>query len=55
MFQPWRIKLREVEEAIKSGRLDDASRLLLDGDLRQYYPAQKLVTRNSTRNGWGAD
>jgi hypothetical protein len=44
MFQPWRVKLREVEEAIKSGRLDDASRLLLDGDLRQYYPAQKLVT-----------
>ena len=43
MFQPWRIKLREVEEAIKSGRLDDASRLLLDGDLRQYYPAQKLL------------
>ena len=45
MFQPWRIKLREVEEAIKSGRLDDASRLLLDGDLRQYYPAQKLIAR----------
>lgn len=44
MFQPWRIKLREVEQAIKSGRLDDASRLLFEGDLRQYYPAQKLVT-----------
>src|SRR5688572_29735987 len=44
MFQPWRIKLREVEQAIAGGRLDDASRLLFEGDLRQYYPAQKLVT-----------
>src|SRR5262249_39106579 len=45
MFQPWRIKLREVEEALKSGRLDDASRLLLQGDLREYYPAQRLITK----------
>jgi hypothetical protein len=45
MFQPWRIKLREVEAALNGGRLDDAGRLLLQGDLREYYPAQKLVTK----------
>jgi hypothetical protein len=45
MFQAWRIKLREVDEALKSGRLDDASRLLLQGDLRTFYPAQQMQTK----------
>lgn len=49
MFQPWRIKLREVEEALKGGRLDDASRLLLEADLRQYQPAQRLLADLSTK------
>lgn len=43
MFQPWRLRLREAEEALKSGRLDEASRLLCDEDLRKYFPAKKLL------------
>ena len=26
MFQPWRIKLREAQTALRSGRLDEAGR-----------------------------
>jgi hypothetical protein len=43
MFQPWRLRLREAEEALKSGRLDEASRLLCDEELRKYFPAKKLL------------
>ena len=45
MFQPWRLRLREAEEALKSGRLDEASRLLCQGDLQQFYPAKKLLAK----------
>src|SRR5688572_23477432 len=43
MFQPWRLRLREAEEALKNGRLDEASRLLRDDELRKYFPAKKLL------------
>jgi hypothetical protein len=43
MFQPWRLRLREAEEALKSGRLDEASRLLGDEELRKYFPAKRLL------------
>lgn len=45
MFQPWRLKLRQAEEALRGGRLDDACRLLSEGQLREYQPALALVTQ----------
>jgi hypothetical protein len=43
MFQSWRLKLREAEEAYKGGRLDEASRLLCQADLREFLPARRLL------------
>ena len=54
MFQPWRIKLREAQTALRSGRLDEAGRLLRQSDLHEYQPAQKLsaqVARGMVRRG----
>ncbi len=45
MFQGWRIKLREAEAAADQGQLDEASELLLQGDLRQYLPGRRLGAR----------
>ncbi|MEQ8788257.1 MAG: FHA domain-containing protein [Pirellulaceae bacterium] len=45
MFQSWRFQLKKAEEAFKCGRLDDAQRLLCDGELMQYLPAQKLSAK----------
>ena len=45
MFQGWRFKLREAEEAADQGQLDEAGRLLTEGDLRQYLPGKRLSTR----------
>jgi tetratricopeptide (TPR) repeat protein len=45
MFQPWRLQLRAAEEALRQGRLDDASRLAAQGDLPEFLPAQKLLAR----------
>lgn len=45
MFQSWRFKLREAEEAAAQGQLDEASRLLLQSDLRQYLPGKRLSMR----------
>ena len=45
MFQGWRFKLREVEEALEHGQLDEACRLLVQGDLRQYLPGKRLSTK----------
>lgn len=45
MFQSWRLKVREAEEAAKHGRLDEAARLLLDGNLREFLPGQRLAGR----------
>lgn len=49
MFQPWRLKLREVEAAIASGRLDEAGALLGQGELQDYWPARKLTARLAER------
>src|SRR5260221_522398 len=43
MFQPWRFKLKEAEVALEQGRLEDAARLLKEGDLPTYLPAQQLL------------
>ena len=54
MFQPWRIKLREAQTALRSGRLDEAGRLLRQSDLHHYQPAQKLsaqVAQQMVRRG----
>lgn len=45
MFQPWRLKLREAEEAFKRGRLEEASQLLCQGDLREFLPAKRLLAQ----------
>lgn len=45
MFQSWRLKLREAEEALRAGRLDDARQLLSDSDLKQYLPGQRLTEK----------
>jgi hypothetical protein len=42
MFQGWRFKLREAEEAFEQGQLDEACQLLMRGDLRQYLPGKRL-------------
>jgi hypothetical protein len=45
MFQSWRFKLREAEEAAGQGQLEEACQLLLQSDLRQYLPGKRLSTR----------
>ncbi len=45
MFQGWRLRLREAEEAADQGQLDEACQLLLQSDLRQYLPGKRLSTR----------
>jgi hypothetical protein len=49
MFQPWRLKLREAEEALKGGRLEEASRLLNQGDLQEFLPAKRLLAELARR------
>ncbi|MGD9648909.1 MAG: FHA domain-containing protein, partial [Pirellulales bacterium] len=49
MFQPWRLKLREAQVALNDGRLDEASRILADGQLREFLPAKKLIARLASR------
>lgn len=43
MFQSWRLKLREVEESLRVGRLDEAHELLRQGGLLEYLPAKRLA------------
>ncbi len=43
MFQNWRFKLRKAEEALRAGRLDEASELLIRGDLTDYLPGKRLA------------
>jgi hypothetical protein len=45
MFQGWRLKLREAEEAANQGQLDEACQLLVQSDLRQDLPGKRLSTR----------
>jgi hypothetical protein len=51
MFQNWRFKLRKAEEALKAGRLDEASELLIRGDLIEYLPGKRLAGRLASRLG----
>ncbi len=43
MFRSWRMQLREAEDAFRSGRLDEAERLISGGDLLQYRPGKQLA------------
>ncbi|HVX14604.1 MAG TPA: hypothetical protein VHC22_25680 [Pirellulales bacterium] len=45
MFQPWRIKLREADDAFRGGRLDEAGRLLCQSGLREFRPAKDLLAK----------
>jgi hypothetical protein len=45
MFQPWRLKVREAEEALRSGRLEEASRLLAEQGLLDFLPAKRLMAK----------
>jgi len=45
MFQPWRIKLREADLAFRGGRLEEAGKLLCDGDLCEFLPAKQLLAK----------
>lgn len=49
MFQSWRLKLREAEEAINSGRLDEARRVMVDGRLTEFLPGKRLSDRLAAR------
>jgi len=51
MFQPWRFKLKEAEAALEQGRLEDAARLLREGDLPTYLPAQQLLALVAVKLG----
>lgn len=45
MFQSWRMQLREAEEAFREGRLDEAERLLEQGQLQRYLPGKRLSVK----------
>ncbi|MBM4000901.1 MAG: FHA domain-containing protein [Planctomycetes bacterium] len=42
MFQGWRIRLREADEAFSQGRLHDAERILREAKLLEYLPGRRL-------------
>ncbi len=42
MFQPWRLKLKAAEEALRGQRLDEARELLCQSDLGEFLPAKQL-------------
>jgi hypothetical protein len=41
----WRLKLREADEAFRGGRLEEAGKLLRDGDLQEFLPAKRLLAK----------
>ena len=45
MFQAWRFQLREAQNALDQGRLDEAGRILSADDLPSYLPAQQLMAQ----------
>jgi FHA domain len=45
MFQPWRLKLREAEEALRSGQLEEAGRLLRTAGLNEFLPGKRLMEK----------
>jgi hypothetical protein len=49
MFPPWRFKLREAQVALEQGRLEEAARLVADGDLAQYLPVRQLQAQIATQ------
>lgn len=49
MFQTWRLKLREAEEAYKAGDLAKAGRMLVDESLTHFLPGRKLATKVTSR------
>lgn len=49
MFQTWRLKLREAEEAYKAGDLAKAGRMLVDESLTHFLPGRRLATKVTTR------
>jgi hypothetical protein len=42
MFQAWRVQLRQVEQALRAGQLDEAKRLLSRDGLRNFLPGKRL-------------
>jgi hypothetical protein len=49
MFPPWRFKLREAQVALEQGRLEEAARLVADGELAQYLPVRQLQSQIATQ------
>jgi hypothetical protein len=49
MFQSWRFKLREAEQALRDGRLDDAGAILQDSELGEYLPGKRLSAQVAGR------
>lgn len=47
IFQSWRLRLREVEAALKVGRLDEAFQMLTSSGLLEYLPAKRLAAQLS--------
>jgi tetratricopeptide (TPR) repeat protein len=45
MFGGWRLQLRAATDAYQRGRLEEASRLLTDGALRDFLPAKRLLAK----------
>ncbi|HWB12468.1 MAG TPA: FHA domain-containing protein [Pirellulales bacterium] len=45
MFQPWRLKLREAQDAFRQGRLEEAGRLLAETGLHEFRPAKELLSK----------
>jgi hypothetical protein len=45
MFPSWRLQLREAEQALRDGRLDEAYRLVSQGELRTYLPGRRLCQK----------
>jgi len=45
MLQPWRLKLREADEAYQGGRLEEAGRLLCESGVREFLPAKQLLAK----------
>ena len=49
MFQTWRLKLREAEEAYKAGDLAKVCQMLIDDRLMQFLPGRKLAAKVTDR------
>lgn len=45
MIQGWRFQIRQAEQALQDGRLDEAADLLRHGDLATYLPGKQLAAK----------